>query len=86
MQQVIRGTVIESKCALEVCQNPLIIFAKNSITMFEMVLSKTLEIIPVNNFLFKINNRNTRKRCEICSKLKIKTPERRHTSFWCLHC
>ena len=27
--------------------------------------------------LFKVNNRNTRKRGEICSKLAIKTPERR---------
>ena len=25
-----------------------------------------------------ISNRNTRTRCEICSKLKIKIPERRH--------
>ena len=24
----------------------------------------------VNIYLFKVNNRNTRKRCEICSKLK----------------
>ena len=31
-----------------------------------------------NICLFKVNNRNTRKRCEICSKLIIKTPERRH--------
>ena len=30
------------------------------------------------NYLFKVNNRNTRTRCEICSKLTIKTPERRH--------
>ena len=28
--------------------------------------------------LFKVNNRNTRKRCEICSKLTIKTPKQRH--------
>ena len=28
--------------------------------------------------MFKVNNRNTRTRCEICSKLTIKTPERRH--------
>ena len=28
--------------------------------------------------LFKINNRNIKKRCEIRSKLTIKTPERRH--------
>ena len=29
-------------------------------------------------YLFKFNNKNTRKRCEICSKLTIKAPERRH--------
>ena len=28
--------------------------------------------------MFKVNNRNTRTRCEICSKLTIKTPERHH--------
>ena len=33
---------------------------------------------PANIYLFKVNNRNTRKRCCICSKLTIKTPERRH--------
>ena len=33
---------------------------------------------PGNTYLFKVNNRNTRKKCdEICSKLTIKTPERR---------
>ena len=32
-------------------------------------------------FLFKVNNRNTRTRCEICSKLTIKTPERRYGVF-----
>ena len=31
---------------------------------------------PANSYLFKVNNRNTRKRCEICSKLTTKTPER----------
>ena len=33
--------------------------------------------IPAGNYMFKVNNRNTRTRCEICSKLTIKTPERR---------
>ena len=28
--------------------------------------------------MFKVNNKNTRARSEICSKLTIKTPERRH--------
>ena len=32
---------------------------------------------PDNIYVLKVNNRNTRKRCEICSKLTIKTPERR---------
>ena len=28
--------------------------------------------------MLKVNNRNTRTMCEICSKLAIKIPERRH--------
>ena len=28
--------------------------------------------------MFKVNNRNTRTRCEICTKLTIKTPEQHH--------
>ena len=35
-------------------------------------------IYPAGIYLFKVNNRNTRTRCVICSKLTIKTPERRH--------
>ena len=31
---------------------------------------------------FKRNNRNARKRCEICSKLTIKTPERRRSGVF----
>ena len=34
-------------------------------------------LLPANIYLFEVNNRNTRKMCEICSKLTIKTPERR---------
>ena len=33
---------------------------------------------PANIYLFKVNNRNTRRIYEIGSKLAIKTPERRH--------
>ena len=33
---------------------------------------------PVGNYMFKVNNRNTRTRCEICSKLTTKTPEPRY--------
>ena len=30
---------------------------------------------PAKIYLFKVNNTNIRKRSEICSKLRIKTPE-----------
>ena len=30
-----------------------------------------------NIYLLKVNKKNTRTRCKICSKLTIKTPERR---------
>ena len=33
-------------------------------------------LLSIGNHMFKVNNRNTRTRCEICSKLTIKTPER----------
>ena len=34
-------------------------------------------LYPANIHLFKVNNRSTWKKCKICSKLTIKTPERR---------
>ena len=34
--------------------------------------------IPEKNYLFKVSNRNIRKRCEICSKLPVKTLEGRY--------
>ena len=38
----------------------------------------TIKLITCQiNYLFKVNNRNTRTRCERCSKLTIKTLERR---------
>ena len=33
---------------------------------------------PAGNYMFQVNNRNTRAQCEICCKLTIKTPERCH--------
>ena len=35
---------------------------------------------PTGNYVFKVNSRNTRTRCEIYSKLKIKIPKPCH---WC---
>ena len=39
---------------------------------------ETVTNIPAGICFLKVNNRNTRKRCEICSKLTIKTLKRRH--------
>ena len=52
---------------------------------------------PANIYLFQVNNRNIRKRCEICLKLTIKTPDIVlvvllstlnifHTFFRCFYC
>ena len=40
-----------------------------------------ISTIPAGIYLLKISNRNTRTRCEICSKLTIMTPERRHFEY-----
>ena len=37
-------------------------------------------LVSAGIYLFKVNNRNTRTRFEKCSKLTIKTPERRQWS------
>ena len=47
------------------CRFPLIIFRKKV-------------IYSANIYLFKVNNRNTRKKSKICSKLTIETPDWRH--------
>ena len=49
--------------------------------------------LSANTYLFKVNNRNTRKRLEMCSKLTINTSERRQwrcsgvfiVNFYCWH-
>ena len=34
-------------------------------------------MVIISSDLEQVNNRNTRTMCEICSKLKVKTPEKR---------
>ena len=43
--------------------------------LFVVILFLVLNKYPAANYILKVNNRNTRTRCEICSKLTIKTPE-----------
>ena len=37
---------------------------------------------PGNIYFFNVNNSNTRKKYDICPKLKIKTPKRRHSGVF----
>ena len=46
-------------------------------TFFLAIASITWPHYPASIYLFKVNNRNTRKKSEICSKSTIKTLERR---------
>ena len=47
---------------------------KNQPTSTLIEIIQLFGIFPANICLFKVHNRNTRKRCEICLKLTIKTP------------
>ena len=51
---------------------------KRPIKILADVLTGNLIINPASIYFFKVNNKNTRKRCKKCSKLTIKTPEWRH--------
>ena len=46
--------------------------------MFRSLLSTNQWLNPAGIYLLKVNNRITRTRCEICSKLTIKAPEQRY--------
>ena len=52
-----------------------------SVTMSEMKLRAMNEAFPRNIYLFNVNNRNTRKRYQICSKSTIKILQQRHRPF-----
>ena len=54
----------------------------------DCVWSFLISLVTINNiftaniYLFRVKNRNTRKRCKMCSKLTIKTP----VPEWCHWC
>ena len=58
----------------QISKSVILIVSLMVITSFLLFLHQ----FPVGIYLLKVNIRNTRTRCEICSKLTIKMPERRH--------
>ena len=68
--------------ALRICTNSSILYPSiypNRLSLSCLICMKPVitEANPAGNYLFKVNNRNTRTRCQICSKLTIKIPKRR---------
>ena len=68
------------------CNNKALLFEKNLcktlLRTIWILYHIVLHCISVNIFLFKVRNRNTRKWCELCSELKIKTLERRRLQLF----
>ena len=52
------------------------IINKSSTTLCPKTMFQCL--YQAGDYMFKVNNRNTRTRCKICSKSTVKNPERRH--------
>ena len=42
--------------------------------LFLQYVSEKISIFPAGNYMFKVNNRNGRKRFEVCPRLTLKTP------------
>ena len=51
---------------------------KEDLSIYLIVYLAFFMTNPTGNYIFKVNIRNTRTSCEICSKLTIKTPEWRY--------
>ena len=50
---------------------------RSSFTPTALSKMQLLVVMLACTYLLKLNNRKTRTRCELCSKLTLKTPERR---------
>ena len=68
---------------LERVDTPLVSYAihnKSFYENFDRNDTENMKRYPATIFLFKVNNKNTWKKCEISSNITTKTPERHH---WC---
>ena len=63
--------MVKSFLSIKVFQNNLLVYS------IKFLIKTFIVLNPAGIYLFKVNNRNTRTRWEICSKLTINTPERR---------
>ena len=61
--------------SLEIFQNSLML--KVNVAIIYLHFSSVIPRIPTSNYMFKVNDRNTKARYEICSNLTIKITKRR---------
>ena len=59
-------------------------FVLKVVILWESWKQSSIVNLSANISLFKVNNKNTRKKIWIYSKLTIETPELR--LFWCIYC
>ena len=65
-----RNTTFQLVLVVLVGSNP---FASFYLVIFSFITLSVLNLDPAGNCMFKVNNRNTKTRGEICSKLTMKT-------------
>ena len=69
----------KQKDCLNIQNTDIVVFYYNLVTYTVesicIVVSYNGNIFPTGSYLLRIDNRNTRPRCEICSKLTLKIPE-----------
>ena len=63
---------------IQTLKNCLLFDESVNIVWYELWKNQYWEDSPACIYLLKVNNRNSETICEICSKLTIKKPERRH--------
>ena len=66
------------RCCCYYCRHYYFLINLFTINLLSMVSWHADNAIPAGNYIFEVNNRNTRTSCEICSKLTIKIPEQCH--------
>ena len=77
MTEILRTSIFRDFCNLKASKFSITINQNINyfIESYRILRMLMLKDIPANIYLFKGNNRITRKRCQICSKLTLKTPE-----------
>ena len=72
--------LLKSSYLLGACIANFVCYCSYYFNWNKMSTNKCSSLYLAGNYKFKVNNRSTRARCELCSKLTIKTTPERH--YW----